>query len=174
MRTSLLAFVLAIFMAGCSSFSFHGSSHRSAGSADEDAFFVPKSIKAVGVDPMATVYTYSKADIIASVFFDFDKSEPRSEYLKRVESAYNFFAKNNELRALIVGHCDHFGTQAYNNKLGLKRAENVKNRLIELGISEDRIIVASVGSEQAKEMSTNRDVTIADRRADIVLLDNIQ
>ncbi len=164
---------LMLCMVGCSTINSHQSKPSDAViQAEEEAFYIPKSIKAVGVDPMETVYNYSKSDIIASIFFNFDIARPREEYFDRVEMASKFFIQNKDLNILVVGHCDHFGEQSYNNTLGLKRAENIKNMLIERGIEEDRIIVASVGSEQAKEMSTNKEETMIDRRVDIVLFEN--
>ncbi len=123
---------------------------------------------------MSTVYTYSKSDIVAAIFFDFDKAVPNIKYVDRIESAANFFKKNLEFQILIVGHCDHFGSRDYNNNLGLKRAECIKEKFIEAGIDENRVTVASVGSEQAKEKSTDKNCTMIDRRVDIVLLEHVQ
>jgi outer membrane protein OmpA-like peptidoglycan-associated protein len=134
-------------------------------------FFLQKPLQAVGYDPLQTVYNYAKSDIVASVFFDFDKSVVKSEDFAKIEAAAKFFLKNDTLRILLVGHCDHFGTFAYNNSLGQRRAESVKAKMmVELGLSEDRIIVASVGSEKAVEASRNKDVTVVDRRVDVVPL----
>lgn len=173
MKRSWLAVFLAIFLTGCSSLSTHKSkSTDDIAQAKEDAFYIPRPMRATGTDPMSTVYSYSKSDIIASVFFEFDKANPKREYTRRIKSAHKFFDQHPELNVLVVGHCDHFGEQAYNKKLGLKRAENVKSRLVKLGIDENRIVVASLGSEQAKETSSNKEITMSDRRVDIVSIEN--
>lgn len=182
MNNPWLAVVLVLLLSGCSSFqssstesgTFSTTAQPKLVEPEEHTCFIPKSITKDEVDPMMVAYTYSKADIIASVFFNFDESEPKREYLKRIEAVSRFFAKNGERNILVVGHCDHFGAHAYNNKLGLRRAENIKDKLVALGIAPDRIVVASVGSERAQEDCADKDVTIVDRRADIVLLDEIE
>ena len=74
----------------------------------------------------------------------------------------------------MVGHCDHFGPHANNNKLWLMRKENIKDKLVALGMAPDRIVVASVGSERAQEDCTDKDIMFVDRGTDIVLLDEIE
>jgi outer membrane protein OmpA-like peptidoglycan-associated protein len=91
----------------------------------------------------------------------------------KINEASKFFLDHPELKILVVGHCDHFGTAAYNRSLGCRRAESVKAKLIEFDLDESRIITASVGSERASEKSADKVATIVDRRADIVLFKNV-
>lgn len=136
----------------------------------DDPFYVQKSLKAIGFDSLSTAYNYSKADIVASIFFDFDRDYIKNEGISKIEKASSFFLKNESLKVLVVGHCDHFGSITYNDTLGRRRAENTKAKLVEFGVDEDRIITASVGSMQATEKSRDKTVTVIDRRSDIVLL----
>ena len=48
----------------------------------------------------------------------------------------------------VEGHCDERGTSAYNLVLGEKRAKAVRNFLVELGISANRLSVVSYGKER--------------------------
>ena len=55
----------------------------------------------------------------------------------------------NNYRVTVVGHTDSKGTNAYNMKLGMRRAENAKKKLLELGLSADKIAgVESRGEEE--------------------------
>jgi outer membrane protein OmpA-like peptidoglycan-associated protein len=128
-----------------------------------------KPLRAIGLDPLQTSYNYAKSDIVASVFFDFNKATIRAESMDSLASVSKFFANHPELKALVVGHCDHFGAANYNNILGYRRAENVKAKLIELGMAENSVIAASVGAEQASEQSSDKSATVVDRRVDMVL-----
>jgi outer membrane protein OmpA-like peptidoglycan-associated protein len=69
----------------------------------------------------------------------------------------------------VVGQCDHFRAANYDNFLGCRRPEDVRAKLIEFDIDEDRIITASVGADQASEQTSDKSVTVVDRRADRVL-----
>ena len=56
-----------------------------------------------------------------------------------------------ESRAQLIkveGHCDERGTSAYNLVLGEKRAKAVRNYLVELGVSANRLSVVSYGKER--------------------------
>lgn len=48
----------------------------------------------------------------------------------------------------VEGHCDERGTTAYNLVLGEKRAKAVRNYLVELGVSANRLSVVSYGKER--------------------------
>ncbi len=47
----------------------------------------------------------------------------------------------------IAGHCDERGTEEYNIALGERRALSVREHLIQLGVSGDRMITISFGEE---------------------------
>ena len=51
----------------------------------------------------------------------------------------NYIEENDYLLS-IVGYTDESGIAAYNNRLSLRRAEKVSSKLLELGLSKDRIL----------------------------------
>jgi hypothetical protein len=67
-------------------------------------------------------------------------------------------------RVRLVGHADPRGTDAYNTKLGLSRAESVAKYLESHGIPADRIIVETHGAEHALDLPQAYPF---DRRVDI-------
>ena len=64
----------------------------------------------------------------------------------------------------LIGHTDPRGTLAFNERLGLQRAEHVKKYLVANGIDASRVVTASMGAEDAakapKEWATDRRVQI--------------
>jgi len=52
------------------------------------------------------------------------------------------------MKFLIEGHCDERGSTEYNLALGDNRANSIKQALISLGISADRIRTISYGKEK--------------------------
>jgi outer membrane protein OmpA-like peptidoglycan-associated protein len=171
MRRLCVCFLILPLLIGCSPFRKHHFRPEDTVTADlgDDIFFAQSSLEEVAPDLFQLAYNYSKSDIVASVFFDFDKSNVGEEYASKLTATVKFFLQNPDRGVLVVGHCDHFGTPKYNNLLGLRRAENVKNRLVELGLDESRITVASAGSDQASKFCSNVAMTLIDRRADVVL-----
>ena len=106
------------------------------------------------------------SNILQIIYFDFDKSELSSISKKEIKK---FLEKNKNIinKFLIVGHTDTMGTQEYNYKLSIERANVVKNLLIDLGIKEDNIKILGKG-EIDLNIKTNDEVPHpANRRAEI-------
>lgn len=71
-------------------------------------------------------------------------------------------------RILLVGRADPSGANAYNDELGLKRAEAIRKILVDNGIAPQRIDLASRGETGAKG-DTAEQSSGYDRRVDIVV-----
>jgi len=81
----------------------------------------------------------------AFIHFDTDKSL-LSQMAKEKLAKLDMSGKDIEL--IIIGKTDNRGSDEYNAKLGLKRAESVAN---ELNVSMGKVSVSSVGESEAKE-----------------------
>ena len=82
------------------------------------------------------------------VFFEYDESTISDESANILQKQYQFLIRNPAISITITGHCDERGTREYNIALGERRASAVKNYLISLGISSNRIAVISYGKEK--------------------------
>jgi OmpA-OmpF porin, OOP family len=84
------------------------------------------------------------------LYFDFDKAklEADPETNGKIADLKAWIEKYPGSSITITGHTDFIGTREYNIKLGLERAETVKKFLSEKGIPADRMVTASMGSEQ--------------------------
>ncbi|MDR2777009.1 MAG: OmpA family protein [Puniceicoccales bacterium] len=172
---------LIFAIAGCSSFDF--STNESLSPQDtivtekncSDECFINKddeegnNFVAHGFDAQKTEYNYTAADVLESVYFSFDSSKIlRAELIKIVEIA-KVFIKDKTLCILVVGNCDKFGKESYNNALGKRRAEAVRDVFVSLGIDENRVITASLGSIKANKSVQHKADCALDRRCDIVI-----
>ncbi|EAK0492884.1 TPA: peptidoglycan-associated lipoprotein Pal [Campylobacter lari] len=128
---SITAF--AVIVSGCAtkntSVSSSSSVDGSKGSGGSDRFENLESLNSV-----------------ANVYFDFDKFNVRSDMQKVIANNAEIFNKEAANAAIVVeGNCDEWGTDEYNQALGLKRAKAVKESLVAQGVSADRISVKSYG-----------------------------
>lgn len=89
-----------------------------------------------------------------SQFFDFDKAVVKSAFLPRIKHAAEVLNNNKGLPVVIIaGHTDSIGSPDYNNRLGSKRAEAVKELLIKYGVASERLRVESFG--ETRPVATN-------------------
>lgn len=68
---------------------------------------------------------------------------------------------------IAVGHTDSIGTDAYNQKLSIRRAEAVKAYLKGKGIEENRIYTEGKGESQPKADNKTSDGRAQNRRVEI-------
>ena len=71
--------------------------------------------------------------------FDFDKSVVKPQYFELLRNVKDY-AEQNDLRLTIIGHTDSKGTDAYNMALGMRRANAVKDKLLEFGLDPARVL----------------------------------
>lgn len=103
-----------------------------------------------------------------AVYFDFDQFNLAPDQRGKVIELAEFLAENREARLLIEGYCDWKGTSAYNKSLGERRANSVKEYLVELGADPLRIDTLSIGDEHAIPEALANQATL-DRRAEFVI-----
>ncbi len=123
-----------------------------------------------GLDDQTTEYNYTQADVLSTIYFNFDSSILMPSYQQHMIDVSKILAKNPDVSVLLVGHCDKFGKEQYNLRLGKLRSESVRDALLELGIEQSRIKTASLGSSRADCKICQKTDGARDRRCDIVLL----
>lgn len=82
------------------------------------------------------------------IFYDFDKSELKSEARATVERWAAYLKQYPELTVTVEGHADERGTREYNLGLGERRASAALNYLVALGINSARVGTISYGKER--------------------------
>jgi peptidoglycan-associated lipoprotein len=85
---------------------------------------------------------------VRDAFFDFNKADIRADAREALGKTAEFLRNHPEVKATIEGHCDERGSTEYNLVLGDRRAAAVKNYLVQLGISADRLTTTSLGKER--------------------------
>lgn len=73
------------------------------------------------------------------------------------------------LSFVIEGHCDKKGTIEYNLALGERRANSVKEYLVQHGINPGRLTVISFGKERPAIIGDSEEVFAKNRRSVTVI-----
>lgn len=105
-----------------------------------------------------------------TIYFDFDKAAVRATEQRNVRAVADALKARPEVAVEIEGHCDERGTEEYNRALGEKRALSVREFLINLGISSERIFTISFGEDKPAVNGHNEAAWSKNRRGEFILL----
>ena len=85
---------------------------------------------------------------VRDAYFDYDKADVRPDARVALSTTADFLKRHPSIKATIEGHCDERGSTEYNLGLGDRRASAVKQYLVSLGVSADRLNIVSFGKEK--------------------------
>ncbi len=111
--------------------------------------------------------TSEKVTFAADAFFDFNKAVLKPEGKAKLDDLAGKL-KGITLEVIIaVGHTDSVGSDAYNQKLSVKRAESVKAYLVSKGIEANRIYTEGKGEKQPTADNKTAEGRAKNRRVEI-------
>ncbi|MDE1160687.1 MAG: OmpA family protein [Acidobacteriaceae bacterium] len=82
---------------------------------------------------------------VQDVYFDYDKWDLKPEASTSIAMAASYLKEHPKMSVLIGGYSDERGSTEYNIALGVKRANAVRDALIQAGIEDERVEVVSYG-----------------------------
>ena len=71
------------------------------------------------------------------------------------------------MKVEVGGHTDNVGDSAANRELSRQRAQSVVNRLVQKGISADRMVVAGYGDSRPAETNDTDEGRATNRRTEL-------
>lgn len=114
---------------------------------------------------------YGRSDPpLFAIFFDFDAFNIREDMWERIKKNAEYLLRHPDIKIQLQGNCDERGTKEYNMALGAKRALEVKDVLIKLGIKENRISTISFGEERPLCKESNEECWAINRRVDFIII----
>ena len=105
-----------------------------------------------------------------NVFFDFDKSELKSESFAELDKLVELLLKNPAVKMEIAGHTDSKGDKKYNLLLSQKRAESVMEYLLKKGIDKLRLTAKGYGDTQPVAPNDTEENQAKNRRTEVKVL----
>ena len=110
----------------------------------------------------------SSQDLVVNVgdrvFYALNKSNLSSAARATLEKQAAWLKKYDGVKVTVEGHADERGTREYNLALGERRANAVREHLISLGVSADRIATISYGKERPAVLGSNAAAWAQNRR----------
>ncbi|MDR1308352.1 MAG: OmpA family protein [Deltaproteobacteria bacterium] len=107
--------------------------------------------------------------LFENVLFEFDHHDIRPDQVQAIYFKVDYLQQNPSARAVIQGHCDERGTEAYNEALGDRRAKAVYNYLVDHGVDGSRLSTVSYGKDFPLDPGHDEGAWQRNRRAQFVL-----
>src|SRR5213076_3377603 len=114
-----------------------------------------------------------KVTSAGTVHFDFDKAELRPDGKATLDELASKVRGINLEVVIAIGHADMIGSDAYNQKLSVRRAEAIKAYLVSKGIETNRIYTEGKGKKMGPEHRSNKKLVAClapDRRVEIEVI----
>jgi outer membrane protein OmpA-like peptidoglycan-associated protein len=151
-------------MVGCtSSDPIHTQFHREAGAIVDTGTFGNATMNNRLVMTGELQYTFElasrfAAEVESTVNFAFNSAQLDAQAQATLRRQADWIRQFPEVRFRVFGHTDLVGSNAYNRRLGLRRANAVVGYLTSLGISRSRLeAVVSYGETQPLIVTQNRE-----------------
>ena len=163
----LASALLVFFLAACST--TPKDTADSSGSGSTSTSSDVSSSAETETTESASIEPGSQEDLIVNVgdrvFFNYDSAELDNDAQELLQDQVAWLKQYTDVSVIIEGHCDERGTREYNLALGEKRAQSVKNYIINLGISADRVSTISYGKERPAVVGSNDGAWAQNRRS---------
>ncbi|MES2129530.1 MAG: OmpA family protein [Pseudomonadota bacterium] len=116
---------------------------------------------------VAPAPTSEKVSFAADALFDFDKAILKPEGKAKIDDLASKLGSINLEVIIAVGHTDSIGTDAYNQKLSIRRADAVKAYLQSKGVEANRIYTEGKGEKQPVADNKKAEGRAKNRRVEI-------
>jgi peptidoglycan-associated lipoprotein len=104
------------------------------------------------------------------IYFDFDSSEIRPEFVSVIGSHAHALARNASVRVRLEGHTDERGSPEYNIGLGERRAQAVRRALMLQGVTDAQVATVSYGEERPAVAGQDETAWAKNRRVEFIYL----
>lgn len=121
------------------------------------------------VPPPTETSSVGQSEATKNVYFAFDDYTLSPDSQESLNKLAEFMKGTPSVVVQIEGHCDERGSTEYNLALGERRAQSVKNYLVQLGIDPARLPTMSWGEEKPAAQGSNESAWSQNRRAEFVV-----
>jgi len=115
----------------------------------------------------------AKGEVLGTVgaaHFDFDRANLKPSAAQALAGAVQKLKEHPSVRVVVEGHTDSVGSEAYNQRLSERRADAVKNYLVDQGIDAGRIETRGHGKSKPIASNSTAEGRAQNRRAEIIVL----
>lgn len=112
---------------------------------------------------------FSPESGLAAIYFDYDSFSLAQGSLETLKKNASYLKEHRDLEVLVTGNCDERGTIEYNLSLGQKRAKEVREYYIRLGVNGKSLATISYGREKPVCAESTEECWSKNRRAETLV-----
>ncbi|MBI4375254.1 MAG: OmpA family protein [Elusimicrobia bacterium] len=143
-RVLAVVAVAALLFSGCGKSQLRKKAKGSdTASADASSTIPPVDVSEASLRGSEFV----SAEGLAPIYFDYDSYSLKGQALETLKKNADYLKAQKNLEVLVAGYCDERGTVEYNLALGQKRAKEVREYYIRLGVPGKSVATISYGKE---------------------------
>lgn len=123
--------------------------------------------KTVKSEPKPQTFTFSAKDIEGG--FSFDSTKLSHGFVQSLTDIATALKTNHQARAIIIGHTDSIGSKTYNQELSERRAQEVVNQLVDLGVRQSQLNWRGEGESHPIADNYTADGRAQNRRVEVTI-----
>jgi outer membrane protein OmpA-like peptidoglycan-associated protein len=109
---------------------------------------------------------------LGDVLFAFNKAELSAQAAPRLDKLANFLKQFPDRKLLIEGYTDSVGGDSYNQSLSERRAQSVRDALVQRGVDSSRITALGYGKAHPVADNASPEGRAMNRRVEIIITDD--
>jgi OOP family OmpA-OmpF porin len=114
--------------------------------------------------------TYETVTLTSEALFDHDKSNLKPQGKAQLDALADKINKDDRVVDVkIIGHTDSDGSEAYNQALSLRRANTVRDYVVEKGVRPEIISVSGMGESQPVADNSTKEGRAQNRRVEVMV-----
>jgi len=117
--------------------------------------------------PLPAPIPVKKQIVLRSVNFDFDKATFQADALPVLDEAVETLKEAGDVTIVVEGHTDSTGPEEYNQGLSSRRANTVRDYLVEGGVAAESITAEGLGESSPVASNDTRDGRAQNRRVEL-------
>jgi peptidoglycan-associated lipoprotein len=144
-----------------------------AGAVEEQVVVEPQvtSVPSVEIqEELPDLASLNEGGYLTDVFFDTDRYDLKEEVREILAQNTAWLQQYPSVRILVEGHCDERNTREYNLALGERRANAVRDYMVFLGTTPERIQTISYGEERPFAEGKHEEAWRLNRRTHFVII----
>ena len=106
-----------------------------------------------------------------AIEFEFDRADLGSEERELLSRISGVLLTSSGYSVYVYGHTDDVGTEEYNQQLSERRADSVRDYLVESGINADIVTIRGYGQSSPRAEGTSAQARASNRRVEIGVVD---